>query len=123
MEVAGSNPARPTLNLGEEMQEAIKQLLSLQERDIELDKLTADLVAIPKEIAAIHKQMADEKAALEASKKDLSHATTMRKEKEGALAAKEELVRKHAGELNSIKSNDAYRAMMGEIEKAKQEKS
>lgn len=105
------------------MQEAIKQLLSLQERDVELDKLSAELATIPKEIAAIKKQMADEKAALEESKKELTHATSMRKEKETALQQKEDLIRKHAGELNSIKSNDAYRAMMGEIEKGKQERS
>jgi len=103
--------------------DSIKQLLSLQDRDIELDRFQAELAAIPKEIAAIHKQMAAEKTALEDSKKDLVHAQSMRKEKEGELASKEEAVRKHLGELNSIKSNDAYRAMMGEIEKGKQEKS
>ncbi len=105
------------------MQESVKQLLSLQERDLELDKLQAELTAIPKEISAIKKQMEEEKAALEDSKKELTQVQLQRKDKENDLASKEEAVRKHTAELNAIKSNDAYRAMLGEIEKAKQEQS
>jgi predicted nucleic acid-binding Zn-ribbon protein len=105
------------------MNEGIKQLLVLQERDMELDKLQMDIQAIPKEIAGIRAQMASEKAALEDSKKELTHVQTARKEKEAELASKEEAVRKHTAELNSIKSNDAYRSMMGEIEKSKREQS
>ena len=105
------------------MQEAIKQLLTLQERDLELDKLEAELSRVPKEIGAIRSQMAAEKAALEDSKKELTHVQGQRKEKEAELASKEESVRKHTAELNSIKSNDAYRAMLGEIEKSKRDMS
>jgi uncharacterized protein len=105
------------------VQEAIKQLLSLQERDVELDRLQAELAAIPKEIDAIKKQMDAEKTALEDSKKELTQVQMEKKNREVDLAAKEEAVRKHTAELNSIKSNDAYRAMMGEIEKSKTEKS
>ncbi|OGR91715.1 MAG: hypothetical protein A2992_08415 [Elusimicrobia bacterium RIFCSPLOWO2_01_FULL_59_12] len=105
------------------MQEAVKQLLSLQERDLELDRLQGELAAIPKEIAAINKRIEAERAALEDSKKELTQLQMQRKEKEVDLSAKEDAVRKHTAELNAIKSNDAYRAMLGEIEKAKQEKS
>src|SRR4051812_19688815 len=101
------------------MHDAIKQLLTIQERDLELDKLQAEITAIPREIAAIQRQIEAEKAALEDSKKELTHVLTERKEKEAQLASKEESVRKHMAELNSIKSNDAYRSMMGEIEKSK----
>jgi predicted nucleic acid-binding Zn-ribbon protein len=105
------------------MQDAIKQMLTLQAQDVELDRLQAELAAVPRAIAAIKKQMDAEKAALEDSKKDLVQVQMKRKEKEVDLGAKEESVRKHTAELNSIKSNDAYRAMMGEIEKARSEKS
>ncbi len=105
------------------MHESIKQLLVLQDRDLDIDRLHNESERVPKDIAAIKKQMADEKAALEDSKKELTHVQSLRKEKEADLSSKEESVRKHTAELNSIKSNDAYRAMMGEIEKAKKDRS
>jgi predicted nucleic acid-binding Zn-ribbon protein len=105
------------------MHEGIKQLLALQDRDLELDRLQAEITAVPKEIANIKKQMAAEKAALEDSKIELTHVQTERKEKEAELASKEDAVRKHTTELNTIKSNDAYRSMLGEIEKSKKEQS
>ena len=105
------------------MQENIKQLLSLQERDLELDQIKADLLSIPREIAAIRKQIEDARVALEESKKELNQLQLQRKGKEVDLETKEGEIRKHSTELNSLKSNDSYRAMLGEIEKVKQEKS
>jgi predicted nucleic acid-binding Zn-ribbon protein len=43
-----------------------------------------------------------------------------RKQKELDLETQEGSIRKHSTELNAVKTNDAYRALMGEIEKAKQ---
>src|SRR5207248_1308141 len=85
------------------VQESIKLLLGLQDRDLEIDRLQAELTSIPKEIAKIEKQIEAEKAALEASKKDLTQAQIQRKEKENELASKEEAVRKHTSELNLLK--------------------
>ena len=105
------------------MQEPIKQLLGLQERDLELDRLRAELAAVPKAIEGIKKQTEAERTALEESKKELTQMQLQRKEKEVDLETKEGEIRKHTTELNAIKSNDAYRSMLGEIEKIKQEKS
>ncbi len=105
------------------MHETIKQLLSLQERDLALDTLSKELSAIPVQIDAIKKQIADNKAALEAAKKELTQFQLQKKEKEVDLESKEGAIRKHSGELNAVKTNEAYRALLGEIEKAKSEKS
>lgn len=105
------------------MNDSIKQLLGLQERDLELDRLQASLAAIPGEIALLKKQIADAKAALENSKKELTQLQLARKEQEVDLESKETAIRKHSTELNAVKTNEAYRALLGEIEKAKQEKS
>jgi predicted nucleic acid-binding Zn-ribbon protein len=105
------------------VQEPIKLLLALQDRDLELEKLQAILKSIPREIAAIRAQIDADKKALEESKKELIQAQLQRKEKEVDLETKEGEIRKHTAELNSIKSNDAYRAMMGEIDKSKEGKS
>jgi hypothetical protein len=45
-----------------------------------------------------------------------------RKNSELEIDAKDQAVRKHSGELNSVKSNDAYKALVLEIEAAKKEK-
>ncbi len=105
------------------MNESIKQLLSLQDRDLELDKLKADVAAIPGKITALKGQIQAEKTALENAKKDLVTLQGTKKEHEANLDSQENAIRKHTGDLNAIKSNDAYKAMLGEIEKAKQTKS
>jgi predicted nucleic acid-binding Zn-ribbon protein len=68
----------------------------------------------------------DQKAllsAFEESKKSLVQAQLDRKKMEAESEAKDQVVRKHTGELNSVKSNDAYKALLTEIENAKREKA
>jgi len=105
------------------MKEEIKQLLSVQERDLELDRFRAELAAIPAKVAALKKEIQTAKTALEDAKKEMTTLQMAKKQKELDLDSQESSVRKHSTELNSVKTNEAYRALMGEIEKAKQEKS
>jgi predicted nucleic acid-binding Zn-ribbon protein len=49
--------------------------------------------------------------------------SSLRKEKEALLAEKEQSIAKRSVELNSVKSNDVYKAIALEIEKAKADKS
>ncbi len=105
------------------MNDSIKQLLALQERDLELDRSLSQLAAIPDEIAGYRRQIDETKVALENSKKDLLHLQLARKEKEIDLESKETGIRKHSTDLNAVKSNDAYRALVGEIDKIKKERS
>jgi hypothetical protein len=105
------------------MLESIKQLLSLQGIDLELDRCRVELGVIPKQIATIRKEIEDTRTQLESSKKELTQLQLTRKEREVDLETKEAAIRKHSTDLNSIKTNDAYRALLGEIEKVKGEKS
>lgn len=61
-------------------------------------------------------------SAQEQSKKALVDAQLNRKNLELEIDAKDTAVRKHSGELNNVKSNDAYKALTSEIESAKKEK-
>ncbi len=47
----------------------------------------------------------------------------LKKEKEMELAAREEKIKNNNLELNSVKSNDAYKALLTEIDNAKIEKT
>jgi predicted nucleic acid-binding Zn-ribbon protein len=105
------------------MNDSIKLLLALQDRDLELDRLNADLVAIPKRIAEIKSGISAAKAALEDAKKEVTALQMLKKQKELDLETQEGSIRKHSTELNAVKTNEAYRALLGEIEKAKQTQS
>jgi len=105
------------------MNDIIKLVLALQAKDLDLDRLELEIAGIPGKISAIQKEIQSQKAALEGAKKDLQQFQVTKKQRELDLEAQEASVRKHAGELNSVKTNEAYRALMGEIDKAKLEKS
>lgn len=105
------------------MNESIKQILALQDQDLELDRLQAEIAAIPGKVNAIKKTIQDQKSALEAAKKDLNQFQLAKKQAEMDLETQETNVRKHAAGLNGVKTNEAYKALLGEIEKAKTDKS
>lgn len=105
------------------MNEPIKQMLALQDRDLELDRLRAESSGIPAKVEAIKGQIAASKKALEDAKKDLVTLQMAKKQRELDLDTQEGAVRKHTGELNAVKTNEAYKALLGEIEKAKKTQS
>lgn len=105
------------------MNDAIKQLLNVQAQDSDYDRLRGEASAIPAKITALKNEIQANKAALEAAKKDLTQFQLTKKQKDIDLDMREGAIRKHSGELNAVKTNEAYKALMGEIEKAKQEKS
>jgi predicted nucleic acid-binding Zn-ribbon protein len=65
----------------------------------------------------------DKKAELNERKKKYVDLVSLKKEKESLLADKEKAIEKHSIELNTVKSNDTYKALLLEIEKAKADKS
>jgi uncharacterized protein len=105
------------------MNESIKQLLALQQRDLELDKYRTELATIPAKISELKSKIQANKSALEAAKKELMQLQLLKKQKDLDLEAQEAAIRKHSNELNAVKSNDAYKALLGEIDKAKKDKS
>jgi uncharacterized protein len=105
------------------MNESIKQLLQLQQRDAELDRMNGELSSIPATIASLRGKIQENKLALENAKKDQIQLQLAKKQKDLDLDAQEAAVRKHTTELNSVKSNEMYKALLSEIDKAKQSKS
>ena len=102
------------------MNDTIKLLLSLQDKDLELDRMQGELAAIPAKIGALKHDIQVAKTALEDAKKEMTQLQMAKKQKELDLDGQETAVRKHSTELNAVKTNEAYRALLGEIEKAKQ---
>ncbi|MCL2389662.1 MAG: C4-type zinc ribbon domain-containing protein [Elusimicrobia bacterium] len=98
-------------------------LADLQEEDIKIERLKTRLIEIPSEITVKKESLAQITAETEEKKKEFVNLNGLKKEKEAVLDAKEKLVAKHSVDLNSVKSNDAYKAMLLEIEKAKADSS
>ncbi|MBI3291769.1 MAG: hypothetical protein HYZ73_03025 [Elusimicrobia bacterium] len=98
-------------------------LLALQEHDLQIEGVAAQLRQLPEQIEGGKRQIEQGRVDLEQVRKATTQLQMARKEKELELQTKEDLIRKHTTELNSVKSNEAYRALCGEIDRAKAEKS
>jgi uncharacterized protein len=101
----------------------IKALHHLQQLDLALESLRANHALLAPRRASIDKEKQSLVNAFEESKKSFQQAQLDKKRLEGEAEAKDQAVRKHTGELNSVKSNDAYKALLTEIENAKSEKA
>ncbi|MFC1679834.1 zinc ribbon domain-containing protein [Elusimicrobiota bacterium] len=91
-------------------------LLLLQEQDRRVDELKRGLDKIPPRIEAIKAEIENEQARLNELHEKAKRVQVERKEKESGLAQNEEAIRKHQGELNQIKTNEAFKALLKEID-------
>lgn len=102
--------------------ESVKALIAVQELDLALDRLAAELAAVPGRKAAEESAFEAKKGALAAAKAELTRLLVEKKNKELLAGGKEEEIRKHQRDLNQIKSNEAYKALENEIAFATREK-
>ena len=97
----------------------MRALVALQGKDKVLDAIQKDIDSVPPRIAAVRADLADEKKRLDEAKSRTVDLEKKKKTKELDVASKEEAARKHQGQLNELKSNEAYKAMQVEIDKEK----
>jgi len=100
------------------MLEILQQLLVVQDRDHRLAQLKAEAARIPLEIAAAKQRLADESAKLEKAKTELKQIESQRKQLEVDADTKRQQILKYRTQLNQIKSNTEYQALLKEINKA-----
>lgn len=105
------------------MNEQLRLLIELQEIDKITDQLKKERENLLCQIEEIKNSILEEKKKIESSKKNLSQLQIEKKNKEIDLDTKEEGIRKHLVELNAVKTNEAYRALVSEIEKDKLDKN
>ncbi len=99
--------------------EALQALVALQQKDKHLDAIQHEIDAVPPRINALKADLEGEKKHMNDAKAKIMELEKKKKSKELDVAAKEEAARKHAAQLNDLKSNDAYKAMQQEIEAEK----
>src|SRR5258706_5120570 len=102
------------------MQEGeLSLLIKLQSFDSALEELAVKAEDVNASILGKNKSLDQLKAGAKAFKEKAAALLLKKKQLEGEAENQEKLVKKHQAELNSLKSNDAYKAMLGEIEAAK----
>jgi predicted nucleic acid-binding Zn-ribbon protein len=94
-------------------------LLKLQKADRDLDALRAKIAEVPEDVAAIRKEIEDENEKLKSSHEKSKEVQAKKKDRETTMAQKEEAIKKHQGELNQVKSNEAFKALLKEIDDEK----
>ncbi|OVE77464.1 hypothetical protein BVX98_02925 [bacterium F11] len=101
----------------------LQYLIQLQQHDNAVRDLEAKANAFVPQIQDRNKNLETIKNALKEAKEKSKSLQLKKKGLESNAAEKENLIRKHQGELNSLKSNDAYKAMLAEIQTAKNDLS
>lgn len=104
------------------MNKELQLLIALQEKDNVLNKLKENAAAIPKKIEEIAAAINNNKSEIDNLKNNTKKLLMARKEKEIELETAENEIKKHNMELNSVKSNEAYKALVSEIDKCKSTK-
>lgn len=103
--------------------QTLRALVALQDQDSALDKLDSEAAKVRAEIEAVKGDMERAKGVFAEVKSRAITLEKQKKEKELELAHKDEAVRKHSMELNQVKTNEAFKALQTEIDRAKADSS
>ncbi|MDR2351231.1 MAG: C4-type zinc ribbon domain-containing protein [Endomicrobium sp.] len=107
----------------EDLRQDLALLFELQNYDIKISDINKQISLAPSSIEQKNIILEDKKAELSKGKKKYVDLVSLKKEKESLLADKEKAIEKHSMELNTVKSNDTYKALLFEIERAKVDKN
>ncbi|MDR2399405.1 MAG: hypothetical protein LBD61_03120 [Endomicrobium sp.] len=107
----------------EDLKQGLSLLFDLQTYDIQIADINKQISLAPGLIEEKNKALGKRKAELNEIKKKYVALISLKKEKETLLESKEKVIEKHSMELNTVKSNDTYNALLLEIEKSKADRS
>jgi len=93
-----------------------RALAELQKRDTAMDAMAARAAAVPKKIAELNAAFEAKKASMCAARDALMALQSKKKDAELRIAEADEGIRKHQRELNLVKDNNAFKALLAEIE-------
>jgi uncharacterized protein len=101
------------------MNDKIVALLKLQEFDTSLDGLLQHQARLGTERDELKKKIQTLQQQFEESKKAYTQAQVDKKNLELDIESKQQAIRKSSGELNSVKSNEAYKGLLTQIEEGR----
>ena len=101
------------------LKERFTKIITLQEIDSEIFDLTSQKEEFPHRIKELDALLEEKKTGMETAKNELNQLQVEKGDKENDLAAGEERVKKHEGELALIKTNKEYTTMLEQIDSVK----
>ncbi len=110
-EPSGESPLEPQ----------IADLIALQKVDSSIQEERARIAMVPEKVAALDARLQQYEDKLEARNHDLEEATKDRRTQEGELQSINDKLSKYQGQLMEVKSNEAYTAILKEIDGTKKE--
>jgi len=96
-----------------------RALADLQKRDTAIDSLKARAAEIPLKLKALEAAFAGKKAEMLGAREAYLSLQSRKKDMELRIAEAEEGVRKHQLQLNQVKDNAAFKALLAEIDNDK----
>jgi predicted nucleic acid-binding Zn-ribbon protein len=97
------------------MQEDLKKLLKIQDKDVEILKIEDQKLSFPKQLDESKKQLDEKSKELDSAKTTLKELQMNHKKFEIELESKATLRAKYETQLMSVKSNQEYKALEKEI--------
>jgi predicted nucleic acid-binding Zn-ribbon protein len=107
----------------ENLKQDLEMLYQLQTYDIKIDDIKRQVAKAPLLIKEKNKAFEAKKSEVDAKKRSFVELNSLKKERHSLLEAKENAIDKHSIELNNVKSNNIYKALLADIDKAKVDKS
>jgi predicted nucleic acid-binding Zn-ribbon protein len=98
----------------------LTQLLVVQDRDGRRRQIEQQIAAVPVDRARVEKDIASEKAAIDAARHELQTLETKKKLLETEIGSAETKLAKYRTQQLSVKKNDEYQALGKEIEHTQQ---
>lgn len=105
------------------LKQDLELLYELQVYDIEIEDLKKQVTQVSSLIDEKKESLEIEKSEINVKKKLFVELNFLKREKDFLLDAKERMIGKHSTELNTLKSNYAYKMLFLEIEKEKADKN
>ncbi|HZD94303.1 MAG TPA: C4-type zinc ribbon domain-containing protein [Candidatus Sulfotelmatobacter sp.] len=99
----------------------LNKLIELEKVDRETTRLSDEVAALPKRVAAIEEKLAEHKAAVEKAKSQIKGNEAGRRQLEADIKGFQEKIAKYRSQSSSVKTNDEYRALMHEVEFAEKQ--
>ena len=100
----------------------VRALVELQKKDAAMDAMRARADGVPVKISALKAAAAGKKSSMSAAREALLALQLKKKDCELKIAEADEGIRKHQRELNLVKDNNAFKALLSEIENDKKNK-
>jgi len=99
----------------------VQSLIDLQETDRQIQRLQAEIAALPKRVAVIEEKLAGTKKVLEDARTAVKGDEAARRKYESTISDLQGKISKYRDQSLDVKTNEQYKALLHEIQFAEQE--